>query len=259
MKSNPIAGMVVALLTLFVGAFCVNAQEKKHDQAAALAAKLGLNNQQTEQIRNIYADFDGKMDPVEDQLWMAHHEARSELQKLLNDEQRAKATQVLKEEKERQLRSVATKVGLTDQQWKQVENTLAQYENKFKELASQKPEDARKQFRELKHEMCASVGQELNDEERIRLQGVIREEFQQWQQPGFRREHVRAIEDKLGLTAAQKTQADKVVADCERATEKPLAHLKELSQQRREAVDKVLTNEQRTKLEQIMKSRGRNQ
>lgn len=259
MKSKPIAAMAVALLTMLVGAFCVNAQANKHDQAAALAAALGLDNQQTEEIRKIYADFAAKIDPVEEQLWTAHHEARMELQKLLNDEQRAKAPQILREEKQKELRSIGTKVGLTEQQWKQVEGTLTQFENRFKELSAQKPEDARKQFRELKHEMCAAVGQELNDEQRVRLAGVIRDEFNQWQQPGFRREHVRAIEDKLGLTAEQKTQADKVVADCERAGEKPLAQLKELCQQERQAVDKVLTDAQRAKLNQIVKDRGSNQ
>jgi len=259
MKSKPIAAMAGALLTMLVGAFCVNAQANKHDRAAALTAALGLNNQQTEEIRKVYADFDAKIDPVEEQLWSAHHEARTELQRLLNDEQRAKAPQILKEEKQKELRSIGTKVGLTDQQWKQVEGTLTQFENRFKELAAQKPEDARKGFRELKHEMCAAVGQELNDEQRVRLQGVIREEFQQWQQPGFRREHVRAIEDKLGLSPEQKTQAEKVVAACERTSEKPLAQLKELCQQERQAIDKVLTDEQRAKLNQLMKGRGGNQ
>jgi len=263
MKRILVAGMAVALL--FVGASFANAQAnanaqgKKHDFAAALTAKLGLNNQQAEEVRKICTEFDAKKEPIEEQLFVAHHEARAEMQKLLTDEQRAKAPQVIKQEKERELQSIAAKVGLTDQQLKQVEGTLSQFHNKFQELSGQKPEDVRKQFHELKREVCAAVGKDLNDEERIRLAGVMREEFQHWQQPGFKREHVRAFEDKLGLTAEQKTKADKIIADCEKASEKPIAQLKEMCQQEREAIAKVLSNEQKTQLNQIMKSRGRNQ
>lgn len=259
MRKNPLVGLAVVIAILGIGAIFVNAQEKKHDRADALAAKLGLNDQQKEEIRKVYADFQTKLDPIEDQLWMAHHEARAEFEKVLNGDQRAKAPDVMREAKEKELRSIADKIGLTDQQRQRVQKTLMQYEGKFKDLAARDPADARKEFRELKHGLFAAVGQELTDEERIRLQGVMREEFNHWREPTFRQEHVKALEDKLAMNAEQRTQADKIIAQCEQKSEKPLAQLKELCQQERAAVDKVLNEEQRTKLNQIMKSRGRNE
>lgn len=259
MERNAIAGMAVAILTLAVGARFVSAQEKKHDRADALAAKLGLNDQQKGEIRNIYADFQAKMDPVEDQIWMAHHEARAEFHKVLNADQQAKAPEIIKEQCEKQMREFTAKLGLTEQQKQQVEKTAMQFEKKFKELAERNPENASKQFRELKHELFTAVGQELTDTERIRAQAVLREEFHQWRQPEFRREHLKALEDKLALNAQQRTQAEKILTDCEQRIEKPVAQLKELHQQERAAVEKILNDEQRAKLKELMKSRGRNE
>jgi len=259
MKRNAIAGMAVAILTLAVGTMSLRAEEKKHDRADALAAKLALNDEQKGEIRKVFTEFEAKMDPIEDQVWMVHHEARAELHKLLNNDQRAKMPEVVKEECEKQLQAFATKLGLTDQQKQQVEKTAMQFEKKFKDLAAQNPENARKQFRELKHELFTAVGQELTNEERIRAQGVLREEFHQWRQPEFRREHLKVFADKLALNAEQRTQAEKILTDCEQRIEKPVAQLKELHEQELAAMDKVLNDEQRAKLKEIMKSRGRNQ
>jgi len=256
MKWETFAAMAAATATLMIGAMRVDAQERKHDCVAALSAKLGLDERQAKEISSIHADFDKKMDAAEEQIWTAKHAARAEFMKVLTDAQRAQLPDVMKAEWEKQERKIADKIGLNDKQRKEVERTWAQFGTKFKELADRSPTNVGQQFNELKHSLFTAIAGELTDEQLIKLHGVMREEFHQWRQPAFQREHVKAIEDKLGLNADQRAQADKIVAQCERNTAKPLEQLKELMDQERAAVDKTLTAEQRTKLNQLMKTDG---
>src|SRR5580658_4021510 len=107
-----------AALALFLtaGTGSLTADEKKHDRTEALAAKLGLSEPQKEEIRKICNDYEAKMEPIENQLWNAHRETRTEFRKLLTNEQRTKLPEVIKEERTRELKPVAAKLGLNDEQ-----------------------------------------------------------------------------------------------------------------------------------------------
>jgi hypothetical protein len=243
-------------LALTAGTSTVMADEKKNDRTEALAAKLGLNEQQKEEIRKVFTDFEAKMEPIESQLWTAHREARAEISKMLTDEQRAKLPEVIRTERTRELQTVAAKLGLNDEQRAQVEITLKSYEKKFGDLTAQGNENGRKEFVELKHEMFAAVWKEINDEQRIRLPQVLRAEFHRFSNSQVRNDHVKAIQAKLGLSDEQKTQIEKLLADCNQKVEKPIAQMTELCQEECTAFEKILTKEQRSTLEEIMKPTG---
>lgn len=241
-------------LVLMAGTSSLSADETKRDRTEALAAKLGLNDQQKAEINKIYADLEAKMEPLEHQLWQAHRETRAAVHKLLTDEQRTKFPDVIKEERSREFQSIATKLGLNEEQRERVHKTMMDYHKKFHEVAAQQPDDARKQFRELKHEFLSTVCKELTDEQRIRLPQVLRMEFDHLTNPQLRNEHVKAIESKLSLTDEQKTQVEKILADCTQRIEKPVAQIKALCDEENNAIEKVLTKEQAAKLEEIMKT-----
>lgn len=243
-------------LVLTAGTSSVRAEDKKNDRTQALGAKLGLNEQQQEDIRKIYSDSEMKMEPVEGQLWNAHRVARAEMSKMLTDEQRARLPEVIREERNRELEPIAAKLGLNEEQKAQMEKTLSGFEKKFCDLSAKKDGD-RKQFVELKHEMFSAICKELNDEQRIRLPQVLRAEFHRLGNPQVRNDHVKVIEAKLALSDEQKTQMQKLLVDCNQRVEKPIAQMTELCQEECAAIDKVLTKEQRTTLEEIMKPTGR--
>lgn len=241
-------------LVLTAGTGSLSADEQKRDRTEALAAKLGLSDQQKAEINKICADHEAKMEPIEHQLWHAHREARAEVHKMLTEEQRTRLPEVIKDERIREIQSVAAKLGLNDEQREQVKKTLMDYQKKFHEVAAEKTDDARKQFHELKHEFFSAVCKELTDEQRIRLPQVLRMEFHHLTNPQVQNEHVKAVEAKLSLSDEQKTQIEKILAECNQKIEKPIAQINELCQEETAAIEKVLTKEQGVKLADILKT-----
>lgn len=261
MMWNRLGVMALTLLALAAGGQLV-AEEKgqpgrRHDRLEALASKLGLSDQQKEEIRKIHADYDKKMDPLEEQLWALHHAEHEAMSKVLTEDQRAKLPEVMKEVMHKELDKMADKLGLTEAQKQKVEKIHEMYAKKFRDLAAQKGENARHKFHELRSEAMATVGKDLNDEQRARLHSVMREEFHRMHDPAVRREHLKAFADKLGLSAEQKEQVQKVHNEYEQKIEKLAEQLKQLHKDEHAAVEKVLTEEQRTKLRELLKSRGR--
>ena len=63
------------------------APAKGHDRLDAMAAQLGLNDQQKEEIRKVHTDFEPKLADAEHHLWTLHHEEHEAMSKVLNDEQ----------------------------------------------------------------------------------------------------------------------------------------------------------------------------
>lgn len=246
----------VATITMALtsGVFSASAADKKGDRTEALAKRLSLNDQQTTEIRKIYADYEAKMEPIAGQLWSAHREARAEMSKMLTDEQRVKLPEVIKEERSRELQPISARLGLNEEQQAKVGKTVTDFEKKFCDLAAGKNGDDRKQFIELKHEMFAAVCQDLTDDQRIRLPLVLRDEFHRMTNTQVQNDHVKVIEAKLALSGEQKTQIAKLLADCNQKSEKPIAQLTEMCQEENKAIEKVLTKEQQTTLEGIMKT-----
>jgi len=227
---------------------------KGHDRLDAMAAKLGLTDQQKNDIRTVHAEFDKKLSDAEHQLWTLHHEEHEAMSKVLTDEQRAKVPMVLKAARDKELQAIAAKLGLTDDQTKKLEAVREEHETKFRELAA-KGEEGRAQFHELRHLFHEAIGKELTDDQRAKLPGVLREEYHEWRDPATRREHLKAICDELGLTTEQKASMKKIHDDFDEKTAKPTAELKQTREEEHAAVDKVLTPEQRTKLQELRKER----
>jgi Spy/CpxP family protein refolding chaperone len=261
MVGRRLIGTALAILALAAGGGLVadapkpaEPPAKGHDRLEAMAARLGLNDQQKEQIRAIHTDFDKKAADLEHQLWTLHHEEHQAMGKVLTDDQRAKLPGVLKAARDKELEELAAKLGLTDDQKKKLEAVREEHEPKFHELAA-KGEEGREAFRELRRVFHEAIGKELTDDQRARLPGVLREEYTEWRDPAKRRERLKAVGDELGLTDAQRAQLKAIHEEFDKKTADPTAQLRQARQDERAAVDKVLTDDQRQKLEALRKER----
>ena len=231
------------------------APAKGHDRLDAMAAQLGLNDQQKEEIRKVHADFEPKLADAEHQVWTLHHEEHEAMSKVLNDEQRTKLPGLLKAARDKELDKLADKLGLSADQKKKLEEVREEHEAKFHEAAGRAGEEGRNMYRELRRVFREAIGKELTDEQRAKLPGVLREEYREWRDPATRREHLKAIGEELGLNADQKDQIKKIHEEYDQKTEKPMAELKQLREEEHAAVDKVLTPEQRAKVQELRKER----
>jgi Spy/CpxP family protein refolding chaperone len=227
---------------------------KGHDRLDVMAAKLGLSDQQKDEIRKVHADFEQKEAAVEHQLWTMRHEEREAIGKVLTDEQRAKVPGLLKAAREKEVQKVEGELGVTDEQKKKLEPILEEYEKKFHELAA-KGEAGREAFHKERHEFRQAIAKELTDEQRLKLPGVLREEYHQWRDPAARREHLKALADQLGLDDKQREEIKKIHAEFDQKDEPLTAQLKQLHTDEHAAVDKVLTDDQRQKLQEWRKER----
>jgi len=262
MVAYRVAGAALALLVLVAGSGRLSADEKKaeagrrHDRLEALAHRLGLSDQQKEQVRKIHHEFDQKEDPLEHQLWALHHEERQAIGKVLTKEQRAKVPEVFRAGMEKELDKVGARLGLSSDQKDQIRKIHAKYGPKFRELAKEKGEKSRGQFRHLRHEEFGEVRHVLNEEQRAKLPGVLRSEFRQWRDPAKRRQLLKAFADRIGLDDKQKEQVKEIHQKYDPQVQQLTDQLAKLHHQEREAVEKVLTAEQRTKLQELRKAHG---
>jgi len=227
---------------------------KGHDRLEAMTARLGLDDQQKGQVRAIHTDFDKKTADLEHQVWTLHHEEHQAMSKVLTDDQRAKLPGLLKAARDKELDEIATKLGLSDEQKKKLEAVREDHEKKFHELAA-KGEEGRAPFHELRRVFHEAIGKELTDDQRAKLPGILREEYTEWRNPEKRREHLKAVGDELGLNDDQRAQLKKIHEEFDQKTKEPLAQLKQAREDEHAAVNKVLTDDQRQKLEQWRKDR----
>jgi len=225
-----------------------------HDRLDAMAAKLGLSDQQKDEIRKVHEDFGHKVADAEHQLWTLHHEEHEAIGKVLNDEQRAKVPAALKEMRDKEVAKVEGELGVTDEQKKKLEPILEEHEKKFRELAAQGAE-GREAFHHQRHEFHQAIAKELPDEQRAKLPGVLREEYHQWRDPATRREHLKALADELGLSKDQREKIKTIHQEFDEKTKGPAGQVKQLREEEHAAVDKVLTAEQRTKVQELRKER----
>jgi len=265
MVGHRIALTAIALLTLAAGAGRLLAEEERGkaegarpDRLESLAAKLGLDAQQKEQVHKIESDFHKKAEPLEQRLWSLHREEFAAMRKTLSEDQRAKLPEVIKSACGQELQAISDKLGLSDDQKQRLMKIRQEYEPKFRALMDEKAETGAagfKQFRELRFAAHRAMREVLTEDQRAKVPGILREEFQKWQDPTARREMLGTIADKLGLSNDQKEQLRKIQADYNRQMEEPTAQFKQMHHEEHEAIEKVLTPEQRTKFEDMMKTR----
>jgi Spy/CpxP family protein refolding chaperone len=252
--------LAVATLALATAAVRLAAEEpkadtRKHDRVEMLAKRLGLDEKQQEQIKKIRDDYDLKTDPVEHQLWALHHEMHEAVRKVLTDDQRAKAADALKEMRRKEFDTLADKLGLSADQKQKIGKIHEAFEPKFHELAAsrEKGENVHKQFRELRHEFLEEVRPVLTEDQRTKLPILMREEHHHWRNPVARHEHFKAVFEKLDLSADQKDQLKKLHAEYEPKLKDLHTQLRQLHHEEHEAMEKVLTDAQRTKWQELRK------
>jgi Spy/CpxP family protein refolding chaperone len=256
-----LAGLAAVLMVLVVGTGRFTAEDPKGDEGKqhqlhdALAAKLGLVGPQREEIRKIHADFAKEAEPVENQLCTLHHEEFQQMRQVLTDDQQARLPEVLKAMRDKEFQAIGNKLGLSDDQKQRVEKVRDEYAKKFHELMSQKDvgENLHKQFRHLRHQFLAAIVPDLTADQRAKLPILMHQEFRYWHNPEVQREHFKAVADKLGVSAEQKEKLQKICAEYDPKVEKLEGQLRKLHEDAHAAFEKVLTPDQRTKLQELKK------
>jgi len=249
---------VFALLLLAGNWLC--ADDKKppaagHDRLEALASKLGLSSEQKEKLKKIHDDFDKKEDPLEAQVRHLRHEEHEAAHKILTEEQRKKLPALMKAEMESELHDIAGKLSLTSKQREHIHKIRADFDAKIEKLGKE-GEKAAAQVRELRHKEFEAIRHELTDAQREKVPGLFREEVREWRDPAQRRKHMKALQEKLGLSEEQKKEMDQLHAKYDPQLDKLHTELQELHKQEHEAMNKVFTEEQRKKLQELRQGSG---
>jgi Spy/CpxP family protein refolding chaperone len=228
-----------------------------HGRLNALAARLGLSAQQTEEIHKIHTAFAQQAAPLRRQLKAAHHEKREAMRKVFTEEQRGKVKQILKAERETRWQATVARLNLGDAQRQRVEQIRQEYAKRFEALSRQAGENKRHQCRALRHEKYQALARELSVEQRARLRERVRQELAQRHDAAARVAFWTSVGEKLGVSPEQKKQLQQIQADSAAKLAKPATQLKELRREAHAAVAKVLTEEQRAKLRERKQAGGR--
>jgi Spy/CpxP family protein refolding chaperone len=236
----------------------LSAQEKEKqspskgsDRLDALARKLNLSDTQKEQVKKIYADFDKKADPLIRQLCTHRDDEWQALQKVLNDGQKTKLKEVLKAQGAKELQSIAQQLNLSEEQKAKVEKIRKDFWNKFLDLSTQRGENMGQKYRELHMEAVAAGHEVLTPAQRAKLHAIQKQDFDEWHDYIYRQDHLKALGEQLGLSAAQLKQLQEGCAACEKKLEQPKTQLKQLCKDECAALDKVLNAEQRARFHEV--------
>jgi Spy/CpxP family protein refolding chaperone len=250
MIAQRLATIVFTIMVLTFGGV-LPAEEPKADRMEAAMEKLKLTDQQKQQCKKICADFDKKADPLIQKMFTHRGEEWQAISKILTDDQRAKLPEVVKASGAKELQILAKKLNLSEEQKQQVAKIREEFWKKYQKLAAQKDENFSHQYRQLWMEALADVPKIMTAEQRAKLPGILRDEFQEWHDHTLREEHMKAIGEQLGLSAAQRKQINELCAAYEKKAEQPSGQLKQLCKESCTAMDKVLNADQRAKLHEV--------
>jgi len=225
----------------------------RFDRLEGLATKLNLNDQQKQEVNKIQADFDKKVEPVEQRLWNLHLAEQAAMSKVLTEDQRAKLPGIMKAAWQTESERIGAKLNLNADQKQRVQKIREEYGPKFCALMEKQGEDTFKEFRELRHRALKELHQVLTDEQRTMLPAILHAEFHQWHDAAARKEKLKDLADKLGVNNDQREQLHKTMADYHRQMEQPTTQFRELKREERAAIEKILTPEQRNKFQTLSK------
>lgn len=229
---------------------------KGHEMMSAWANKLGLSDQQKEQVKSICEESKKKADPVEEKLWKEIHEEFAEMKNVLTEDQRQKLPTAIKTVRSKECQEIENKLGLNEDQKQKIARIRNEYEPKFYDVAQESTEAARKKMHELKSEFFSEIRQVLNQDQKAKLVGVLREEFHQWRNPEVRHERLMEVADQLGVNADEKAQLEKIHAKYQPKVQELFTQLKDVCQQERTSIEKILTDQQRMKAQEMWKDLG---
>ncbi len=250
MVAQRLATIVFPIVILALGGL-LPAEEPKPDRMEAAMEKLKLTDQQKQQCKKICAEFDKKADPLIQKLCVQRGEEWQAISKILTDDQRAKLPEVVKASAAKELQILAKKLNLNEEQKQQVAKIRAEFWKKYQKLEAQKDDSFCHQYRQLWMEALADVPKIMSEEQRAKLPAILRDEFQEWHDHTLREEHMKAMGDQLGLSAAQRKQINELCAAYEKKSEQPREQLKKLCTEGCASMDKILNADQRGKLHEM--------
>jgi protein-disulfide isomerase-like protein with CxxC motif len=222
------------------------------DQLDAMARELNLSDRQKQQVKQIYADFDRKANPLIRQLCTNREEEWQALQNVLNEGRRAKLNEVLKAEAAKEMQSIAQKLNLSEEQKERVEKIRKDFWKKFQNVCTQKGENMAREYRQIYMEAVGAARQVLTPAQFAKLSAIQRQDFHEGLHDfAVRPAHLKAMAEQLGLGADQLNQMKQHCASCEKKRQRPEAEFKQLCKEECAALDMVLNAEQRAKLQHI--------
>src|SRR5271166_282633 len=94
-RSLAVLGLAFAMSSMLVAKDEKNTGNNRFDMSKILAEKLGLNDKQRQEMRQIHEEYEKKMEPMIHQLWTLHVQECEALKEGLTEQQRARLPQVL--------------------------------------------------------------------------------------------------------------------------------------------------------------------
>jgi Spy/CpxP family protein refolding chaperone len=225
--------------------------DKESERLDALAQKLTLTDNQKKRLKEIYGDFDKKADPLIRKLCTLRGDQWQALDGILDDRQRGKLKDILKAQGAKELQSIVQKLALSDEQTKKVEKSRKAFWDEFLDLSVKRPENMARQYRELHAKAVDDARAVLTPEQRIKLPPLQHQDFDDWHDFIYRHDHLKAIGEQLGLSAAQQTQLKQLCAANEVKSAKLRSELKQVCKEECAALEMLLNAAQRARLEEV--------
>ena len=191
--------MAVTAVVLATGGLLIAKEEKCH-RLEAFAAKVGLNDQQKDEIRRLHADFHKKTAPVKEHLWALRHDQRESMRGVLTEEQRIAVRKLIGEHWNSKWQATAAKLDLSAEQKQRIDKVRETYGKLFHDVAAEKSSSG-EHFRELRRAKYQAIGRELNEEQRAKLFSLVRKEDRSRHDSEARRQYWKGIGEKLGVAA----------------------------------------------------------
>lgn len=222
----------------------------------AFAAKLGMTPEQKQELQKVSADSEQKAAPVCERIWKLHCEHHQAVLQILSPDQKAELPAVMKAEKAKMQKHFATKLELSEEQKKQAAKICDESTAKFEQLADVEESKRSEKFQAVKNEQFEAFCQILTEDQRVKLPALMQEEMQSGRTPSAKSEIRNAIVEKLKLTDDQATRLDKVCTDFATKIDEQKTQMRQVCKDKQVAMEKILTDEQKVKFQQIMKSTG---
>jgi hypothetical protein len=148
-------------------------------------------------------------------------------------------------------------LGLTEEEQQRIQRIYGSFEQRFRQLVEESnQEDLQAQINKLGQEAFAAINKELTREQRARLPAILKEDSREWHDPGALREHIEGIASRLDLGTDQADQVQRILTDYELRISEPRDQLKQLQREKWTAIERVLTSEQKIRLEEMRKASG---
>ena len=249
---------LLATATLTVGSRLAagDAKPKGNCIIDAFAAKLGITPEQKLEVQKVFADSEQKAATVCERIWKLHGEHHQAVLQILSPEQKLELPAVMKAERAKMMKHFAAKLELTEEQKTQAMKICDESAMKFEKLADVEEGKRSEKFQTLKNQQFEAFCGILTDDQRVKLPALMQEEMQSGRTPTVKSEIRNAIAETLKLTEDQKTRLDKVCDDFATKIDEQKTQMRAVCKEKQTATEKILTEEQKVKFQQIMKSTG---